>query len=95
MSHPTNKAILTKGQVANTTHLIDLPTISNGVISWIYLKTWQSYPYELPRITFEDTNLAPKLYYTSGMESFISTMETMALMGKNVAQLIVDDFQRR
>lgn len=29
------------------------------------------------------------------MESFISTMETMALMGKNVAQLIVDDFELR
>jgi prenylcysteine oxidase/farnesylcysteine lyase len=28
------------------------------------------------------------------MESFISTMETSALMGMNVAQLIVDDFQQ-
>jgi hypothetical protein len=26
------------------------------------------------------------------MESFISTMETMALMGMNVAQLVVDEF---
>lgn len=31
-------------------------------------------------------------YYTSGMESFISTMETNALMGMNIAQLIVDDY---
>ena len=30
------------------------------------------------------------LWYTGGMESFISTMETNALMGKNVARLIVD-----
>jgi prenylcysteine oxidase/farnesylcysteine lyase len=28
------------------------------------------------------------------MESFISTMETSALMGMNVAQLIVDDYQQ-
>lgn len=28
------------------------------------------------------------------MESFISTMETNALMGMNVAQLIADDFNR-
>lgn len=27
------------------------------------------------------------------MESFISTMETSALMGMNVAKLLVDDFQ--
>jgi prenylcysteine oxidase/farnesylcysteine lyase len=26
------------------------------------------------------------------MESFISTMETSALMGKNVARLVVDDY---
>jgi len=36
--------------------------------------------------------LARGFYYTSGMESFISTMETSALMGMNVAQLIVDDY---
>jgi prenylcysteine oxidase/farnesylcysteine lyase len=28
------------------------------------------------------------------MESFISTMETSALMGMNVAQLIMDDYQQ-
>jgi hypothetical protein len=27
------------------------------------------------------------------MDSFISTMETNALMGMNVAQLVVDDYQ--
>lgn len=53
---------------------------------------WQSYPYEYPRVTFEDPELAPNFYYTSGMESFISTMETNALMGMNVAQLIVNDY---
>ena len=50
-----------------------------------------SYPQALPRVTFQDPIIGPGLYYTSGMESFISTMETNALMGKNVARLIVDD----
>lgn len=36
--------------------------------------------------------MARGLYYTAGIESFISTMETSALMGKNVAQLLVEDF---
>jgi prenylcysteine oxidase / farnesylcysteine lyase len=43
-------------------------------------------------VTFEDSELGKGFYYTSGIESFISTMETSALMGKNVAQLIMDDF---
>jgi prenylcysteine oxidase / farnesylcysteine lyase len=60
-------------------------------ISWSYEKKWHSYPYEYPRITFEELNLDGKgLWYTSGIESFISTMETSALMGKNVAKLIVE-----
>ena len=44
-------------------------------------------------MTFEGPELARGFYYTSGIESFISTMETSALMGMNVAQLIVDDYQ--
>lgn len=59
-------------------------------VSWILRKVWNSYPRELPRITFEPTKLADDVWYTSGIESFISTMETSALMGKNVARLIVD-----
>ncbi|TVY35374.1 Farnesylcysteine lyase [Lachnellula subtilissima] len=65
---------------------------SGDAITWYYPHVWHSYPYELPRVTFEDSALARNFYYTSGMESFISTMETMALMGMNVAQLVVDDF---
>jgi prenylcysteine oxidase / farnesylcysteine lyase len=67
-------------------------------VSWSYEKIWHSYPYELPRLTFERIKLdglavEPRgIWYTSGIESFISTMETSALMGKNVARLIVDDF---
>ena len=31
-----------------------------------------------------------RLYYTAGIESFISTKETCSLMGMNVASLILD-----
>jgi prenylcysteine oxidase/farnesylcysteine lyase len=64
----------------------------NDDITWFYPHVWNSYPYEYPRVTFEDIELARGLYYTAGIESFISTMETSALMGKNVAQLLVEDF---
>lgn len=75
-------------------------------ITWFHEKEWQSYPYELPRVTFERIRLdygggggekaasvrgGQGVWYTSGIESFISTMETSALMGKNVAALIVDE----
>ncbi|KAL6893115.1 hypothetical protein HDV57DRAFT_513343 [Trichoderma longibrachiatum] len=60
-------------------------------ISWYYPHWFYSYPIELPRVTFQDPILGSGLYYTSGIESFISTMETSALMGMNVARLIVDD----
>ncbi|KAF8866212.1 Prenylcysteine oxidase [Acephala macrosclerotiorum] len=61
-------------------------------LTWFYPHVWQSYPYEYPRVTFEDPELARGFYYTGGMESFISTMETSALMGMNVARLVVDDY---
>lgn len=59
-------------------------------ISWYYPQVFNSYPKAFPRVTFQDPILRDGLYYTSGMESFISTMETSALMGMNVARLIVD-----
>jgi prenylcysteine oxidase/farnesylcysteine lyase len=62
-------------------------------ISWYYPHWFHAYPILLPRVTFQDTVVGDGLYYTSGMESFISCMETAALMGKNVARLIVDDFE--
>jgi prenylcysteine oxidase/farnesylcysteine lyase len=65
---------------------------ANKEITWYYPFVWHSYPYELPRVTFEELELAIGFYYTSGIESFISTMETSALMGKNVARLILDDY---
>lgn len=64
-------------------------------ISWYYPAVFNSYPIELPRVTFQDPVLRDGLYYTSGIESFISTMETSALMGKNVAKLIADELAGR
>ncbi|EKD14227.1 uncharacterized protein L3040_003634 [Drepanopeziza brunnea f. sp. 'multigermtubi'] len=75
----------------------DLSTVkadSGDAITWYYHKVWQAYPYGSPRSTFEELELARDFYYTGGMESFISTMETNALMGMNVAKLIVDDYRR-
>ena len=68
----------------------------DDIISWQYNKTWHSYPYLPPRVTFDEPQLdnAGKLWYTSGIEPFISTMETSSLMGKNVAHLIVDGWLR-
>lgn len=63
---------------------------SVDAISWYYPHWFHSYPIELPRVTFQDPVLGKGLYYTSGIESFISTMETSALMGKNVARLVAD-----
>ncbi|OAA65292.1 prenylcysteine oxidoreductase [Niveomyces insectorum RCEF 264] len=68
-------------------------TASDSVISWYYPHVFHSYPRALPRVTFQDPVLGDGIYYTSGIESFISTMETSALMGRNVARLIVDDMQ--
>ncbi|KAF2148839.1 Prenylcysteine oxidase [Myriangium duriaei CBS 260.36] len=61
-------------------------------VSWIHKKVWNSYPFELPRVTFEPTKLAKHVWYTAGIESFISTMETSSLMGMNVARLMVDEW---
>ncbi|KAJ2902895.1 prenylcysteine oxidase [Zalerion maritima] len=60
-------------------------------ISWYYPHKFHAYPIAYPRVTFQEPVLAPGLYYTSGMESFISTMETNALSGMNIAKLIVDE----
>ena len=62
-------------------------------ITWYYPHEFFSYPKADPRTQFQDPIVGPGFYYTSGMESFISTMETNALMGKNVARLIVDDMR--
>jgi prenylcysteine oxidase/farnesylcysteine lyase len=74
-------------------NLSGINATSRDGISWYYPHVWKSYPYEYPRVTFEELELAPGFYYTSGIESFISTMETSALMGMNIAQLVVNDYQ--
>lgn len=56
----------------------DIVTDPNGSVTWIHKKLWHSYPYEFPRLTFEELELDTDLWYTSGIESFISTMETSA-----------------
>ena len=70
----------------------DLP---KNEISWFYEKLWYPYPILYPRVTFEETVLAPNVWYTSGIESFISTMETSALMGRNVAALMVQSWRKQ
>lgn len=69
--------------------IADLP---KSDISWFHEKAWHSYPYLYPRVTFEDIKLAPGLWYTSGIESFISTMETSSLAGMNAAALILSQY---
>nr|RBQ90247.1 hypothetical protein FVER53263_04685 [Fusarium verticillioides] len=65
---------------------------ASNIISWYHPHWFNSYPVELPRVTFEDPIIGDGIYYTSGIESFVSCMETSALMGKNVARLAVDIF---
>ncbi|KAJ5693037.1 Prenylcysteine oxidase [Penicillium macrosclerotiorum] len=74
------------------TSIEDLP---KSEISWFHEKLWHPYPLLYPRVTFEETHLAPGVWYTSGIESFISTMETSALMGRNVAALMVQSWQKQ
>lgn len=75
--------------------LLGLSSASNDDITWLYEKLWHSYPYLPPRVTFEDVQLDAEgnMWYTSGIESFISTMETSSLMGMNVARLVVDGWR--
>ncbi|KAG0159512.1 hypothetical protein PDIDSM_75960 [Penicillium digitatum] len=69
--------------------------LSIGDISWCHEKLWNPYPLLYPRVTFEETLLAPGVWYTGGIESFISTMETSALMGRNVATLMFQSWQKK
>ncbi|KIX07635.1 uncharacterized protein Z518_02288 [Rhinocladiella mackenziei CBS 650.93] len=87
-----------------------LSSLPKSEVTWLYEKHWHSYPYEAPITTFENFTLHTTtalsstsssdsqhegLWYLSGMESFISTMETSALAGMNVAKLIVNQLQAR
>ncbi|KAK1815368.1 hypothetical protein LTR12_010247 [Friedmanniomyces endolithicus] len=92
---PPNSTFLTHLLGLKQPHHHTESGISEEDISWIYRKVWDSYPYEVPRVTFEEIQLDENLYYTSGMDGFISTMETNALMGMNVARLIADRWQAK
>ena len=60
-------------------------------ITWIERKSWLSYPRLKPRTKFIGPRLDNAgLWYTSGIEPFISTMETSSLMGMNIAKLIAN-----
>ncbi|KAL9110361.1 MAG: hypothetical protein Q9227_005092 [Pyrenula ochraceoflavens] len=73
---------------------IPLTSISKEHISWLHTKTWQAYPFEFPRVTFDKLLLDDHmLYYTGGIEPFISAMEASSLMGRNVAALIARKYK--
>jgi prenylcysteine oxidase / farnesylcysteine lyase len=86
---------------ANKTVTDPISDIPKEHLTWFYEKKWHSYPYEIPRTLFERIRLDGRpgsgkgIWYTSGIEPFISTMETSALMGMNVAKLIVDELEWR
>ncbi len=83
----------------NTTVLDPISDIPIEHITWSYVKKWHSYPYEIPRNLFERIRLdgwrgsGRGIWYTSGIESFISTMETSALSGMNVAKLVAQEME--
>lgn len=67
------------------------------ITTWEHRKIWESYPYLPPRTTYDELRLDDEvankdggLWYSGGMESFISTMETSSLSGMNIARIIVD-----
>ncbi|KAL2134911.1 hypothetical protein VTI74DRAFT_10403 [Chaetomium olivicolor] len=66
-------------------------TGGNSPISWYHSHVFNALPKAVPRTSFQDHVVGQGVYYTSAIEPFISTMETSALMGKNVARLIIDD----
>ncbi|KAK6349951.1 hypothetical protein TWF696_006207 [Orbilia brochopaga] len=72
--------------------IYEMMGLSDGAnaLTWTYRKLWQAYPVEEPRAKFQEAELDFGLWYTAGMEAFISCMETMSLVGKNVAANIVE-----
>lgn len=83
--------------------LLDIPADeyephNEEAISWIHHKRWDSYPYLPPRDSFAEIRLdqadgeGAGIWYTSGIEQFISTMETSSLMGSNIAKLVVEEW---
>ncbi|MCJ1442486.1 MAG: hypothetical protein MMC23_002981 [Stictis urceolatum] len=67
--------------------------IAKEDVSWFHYKVWDSYPYMRTRESFDGPALGKGLWYTAGIEGFISTMETSSLMGANVAKLMVEEWR--
>jgi prenylcysteine oxidase / farnesylcysteine lyase len=61
-------------------------------VTWIHRHIWHSYPIKAQATEFAPVRLDQDIWYTAGIETFISTMETSALSGKNVARLMVDEW---
>ncbi|KAK6516657.1 hypothetical protein TWF506_006553 [Arthrobotrys conoides] len=70
--------------------MMGLPKDTKNALSWSHRKLWHAYPAEEPRSAFQEAQLDFGVWYTAGMEAFISCMETMSLSGKNVAANIVE-----
>jgi prenylcysteine oxidase/farnesylcysteine lyase len=79
----------------NTLEKIPTETLNalfgHGSVKWIYCKVWQAYPRLDPIVEFGPIDLYPQdtsgagVWYTSGIESFVSAMEVSAVNGRNVA----------
>ncbi|CAJ2509396.1 Uu.00g144220.m01.CDS01 [Anthostomella pinea] len=82
----------TAASAAPSANADDESSVVVDPVSWYHATVFHPYPQKFPRVTFQDPILADGMYYTSGIESFISTMETSALMGMNVARLILDHY---
>lgn len=91
-AEPVTSSFLSDILGANVPKSFTAADAESSPISWYHPTWFHSYPVELPRVTFQDPIVGQGVYYTSGIEGFISTMETSALMGMNVARLIADDF---
>lgn len=57
-------------------------------VTWIERKLWKSYPKLVTREEFGEFNIDENLWYGNIIEPFISTLETSALAGANIAGLI-------
>ncbi|KAK2628844.1 hypothetical protein QTJ16_001947 [Diplocarpon rosae] len=74
--------------------LTSVSASSGHAITWYHAKEWQAYPYATPRTDFYPAVIGNHFFYGSAIESMLSSMETSAFMGKNIARLIVDGWRK-
>lgn len=67
--------------------LEDGPELSNHGISWVHRQSWpQAFPrYNKHHRLLENIEIGPKLFYLSGAEEIVSSMEMSCRMGDNAA----------